>query len=142
MATEGDAAAVLACDAALRTHAANGFVREVTGFIRRTLARLDVSSRTLYALLEPGSCFAGTLAELAFACDRSYMLAPDDPARAPAITLSEMNFGAYPMVNGQSRLRAAFLWGRVGTRCRERDHRRTTARRRGVDARACHRNSG
>jgi benzoyl-CoA-dihydrodiol lyase len=102
--TEGDAAHVLACDAALKARSGNGFVREVIGFIRRTLARLDVSSRTLYALVEPGSCFAGTLAELAFAADRIYML--DAPGNA--ITLSEMNFGAYPMVNGQSRLAQRF----------------------------------
>ena len=107
--TEGDAAAVLACDRALERHAAHGFVKEVTGMLRRTLARLDVSSRTLYALIEPGSCFAGTLAELALAADRSYMLSlPGEPARAPALTLSAMNFGAYPMVNGQSRLARRF----------------------------------
>jgi benzoyl-CoA-dihydrodiol lyase len=105
--TAGDAAAVLACDAALERHAANGFVREVAGYLRRTLARLDVSSRTLYALLRPGSCFAGTLAELALAADRSYMLASQAPD-APAITLSPMNFGAYPMVNGESRLARRF----------------------------------
>jgi len=104
--TEGDASHVLACDAALKACSANGFVREVIGFIRRTLARLDVSSRTLYALIEPGSCFAGTLAELAFAADRIYML--DAPENAPALTLSEMNLGAYPMVNGQSRLARRF----------------------------------
>jgi benzoyl-CoA-dihydrodiol lyase len=107
--TEGDAAAVLSCDAALDRHADHGFVREVTGFLRRTLARLDVSSRTLYALIEPGSCFAGTLAELAFAADRTYMLAlDDDDALAPRLSLSEMNFGAYPMVNGQARLARRF----------------------------------
>jgi len=107
--TEGEAANVLACDAGLKTSAGNGFVREVTGMLRRTFARLDVSSRTLYALVEPGSCFAGTLAELALAADRTYMLAlPDDPARAPAITLSEMNFGAYPMVHGRMRLARLF----------------------------------
>jgi benzoyl-CoA-dihydrodiol lyase len=105
--TSGDAAAVLACDAALERHAANGFVREVAGYLRRTLARLDVSSRTLYALIRPGSCFAGTLAELAFAADRSYMLA-SDAAQAPRITLSAQNFGAYPMVNGESRLARRF----------------------------------
>ncbi len=77
--------------------------------LRRTLARLDVSSRTLYALIEPGSCFAGTLAELAFAADRTYMLAlPDAPERAPALTLSEMNFGAYPMVSARGRLARLF----------------------------------
>jgi benzoyl-CoA-dihydrodiol lyase len=100
---------VLACDAALAAHAGNGFVREVTGFLRRTLARLDVSSRSLYALIEPGSCFAGTLAELAFAADRAYMLAlPGEPERAPALTLSALNLGAYPMVNGRSRLARRF----------------------------------
>ncbi len=109
--TEGDATKVLACDAALAKHADHGFVREVTGMLRRTLARLDVSSRTLFALVEPGSCFAGTLAELAFAADRIYMLDPDDPARAPNLTLSERNFGAYPMVNAQSRLARRFHGG-------------------------------
>jgi benzoyl-CoA-dihydrodiol lyase len=107
--TEGDAAAVLACDASLTAHEANSFVREVIGLLRRALARLDVSSRTLFALVEPGSCFAGTLAELSLAADRTYMLAlPSEPGRAPAMALSEMNFGAYPMVNGRSRLARLF----------------------------------
>jgi benzoyl-CoA-dihydrodiol lyase len=107
--TEGDAQAVLACDAALKAHQGHWFVREVTGLLRRTLARLDVSSRSLFALVEPGSCFAGTLAELAFAADRTYMLAlPDDSARAPRLQLGELNFGTYPMVNGQSRLARRF----------------------------------
>jgi benzoyl-CoA-dihydrodiol lyase len=106
--TEGDAAAVLACDAALSAHAGDGLVREVTGLLRRTLARLDVSSRTLYALVDVGSCFAGTLAELALAADRTYMLDLQDDAGAPRIQLSAMNFGAYPMVNGQSRLGRRF----------------------------------
>jgi benzoyl-CoA-dihydrodiol lyase len=107
--TEGDAQAVLACDAALQAHQGHWFVREVTGLLRRTLARLDVSSRSLFALVEPGSCFAGTLAELAFAADRTYMLAlPDDAARAPRLQLGEVNFGTYPMVNGQSRLARRF----------------------------------
>ncbi|HYP70692.1 MAG TPA: benzoyl-CoA-dihydrodiol lyase, partial [Variovorax sp.] len=84
-------------------------VRETLGALRRTLARLDVSSRSLFALIEAGSCFAGTLAELAFAADRAYMLAlPDEPERAPRITLSEMNFGYFPMVNDQSRLQRRF----------------------------------
>jgi benzoyl-CoA-dihydrodiol lyase len=103
--TEGDAAAVLACDQTLARHANHWLVRETQGLLRRTLARLDVSARTLFALIEPGSCFAGTLAELAFAADRAYMLAlPDDAARAPKLTLSEANFGAYPMANDQPRL--------------------------------------
>jgi benzoyl-CoA-dihydrodiol lyase len=107
--TEGDPAAVLACDALLCAHADNWFVRETLGMLRRTLARLDVSSRTLFALIEPGSCFAGTLAELAFAADRSYMLAlPDEPEKAPKLALSQVNFGSYPMVNGQARLERRF----------------------------------
>ncbi|GAB4203597.1 MAG: 2,3-epoxybenzoyl-CoA dihydrolase [Tibeticola sp.] len=108
--TEGDAQAVLACDALLATHAAtHAFVRETLGLLRRTLSRLDVSSRSLFALVEPGSCFAGTLAELAFCADRAYMLAlPDDDARAPRLTLSELNFGAYPMANELSRLARRF----------------------------------
>jgi benzoyl-CoA-dihydrodiol lyase len=77
--------------------------------LRRTLARLDVTSRSMFALIEPGSCFAGTLAELALAADRSYMLAlPDDPARAPRLALSAANFGSYPMVNGRARIAARF----------------------------------
>jgi benzoyl-CoA-dihydrodiol lyase len=107
--TQGDAAAVLACDATLVRHRDHWLVRETIGLLRRTLARLDVSSRTLFALVEPGSCFAGTLAELALAADRSYMLAlPDDPERAPRLTLSEANFGLYPMVSGQPRLARRF----------------------------------
>jgi len=107
--TEGDAAAVLAVDAALLQHQNHWLVRETIGLLRRTLARLDVSSRTLFALIEPGSCFAGTLAELAFAADRSYMLAlPDDADRAPRLALSEANFALYPMVNDQTRLARRF----------------------------------
>jgi benzoyl-CoA-dihydrodiol lyase len=107
--TAGDAALVLAADATLSRHREHWFVRETAGMLRRTLARLDVTSRTLFALIEPGSCFAGTLLELALAADRSYMLAsPDDEATAPKITLSAQNFGAYPMVNGRPRLAARF----------------------------------
>jgi benzoyl-CoA-dihydrodiol lyase len=77
--------------------------------LRRTLARLDVSSRTLIALVESGSCFAGTLAELAFAADRTYMLAlPDAPDEAPKMTLSAQNFGFYPRVDGLSRIESRF----------------------------------
>ena len=107
--TEGDAAAVLAMDATLLQHAAHWFVRETTGWLRRTLSRLDVSSRSLFALVEPGSCFAGTLLELALACDRIYQLAlPDDAAKAPRITVADTNFGIYPMATGQSRLGRRF----------------------------------
>jgi benzoyl-CoA-dihydrodiol lyase len=105
--TRGDAGAVLACDAALEKHRDDWFVRETTGFLRRTLARLDVSSRTLFAFVDPGSCFSGTLAELAFAADRSYMLQQPE-GDAPAMLLSQMNFGSLPMVNGQSRIANRF----------------------------------
>ncbi len=107
--TAGDAQAVLACDAVLAAHASHWLVRETVGLIRRTFARIDVSSRSLFALIDEGSCFAGTLAELAFAADRSYMLAlPDTPEKAPVLTLSAMNFGPLPMVTGQSRLARRF----------------------------------
>jgi benzoyl-CoA-dihydrodiol lyase len=95
--TQGDSAAVLASDATLVAHQNHWLVRETIGLLRRTLARLDVSSRSLFALIEPGSCFAGTLLELALACDRSYMLIlPDDEAATPKITVSEINFGPEP----------------------------------------------
>ena len=107
--TRGDASHVLAADATLLRHESHWFVRETIGMLRRTLARLDVTSRTLFALIEPGSCFAGTLFELALAADRSYMQAPaDDAAAAPKIVLSRLNFGAYPMVNGEPRLTGRF----------------------------------
>jgi len=107
--TEGDAAQVLAMDATLMAHRNHWLVRETIGLLRRTFSRLDVSSRSLFALVEPGSCFAGTFLELALACDRVYHLAlPDDAARAPAITVADTNFGVYPMVTGQSRLGRRF----------------------------------
>src|SRR5690606_1441821 len=88
--TEGSPAAVLAADRLLAEHREHWFVRETIGLLRRTLARLDVSSRSMFALVEPGSCFAGLLAELAFAADRGYMLAlPDEPERAPGLVLTE-----------------------------------------------------
>ena len=107
--TEGDAARVLACDATLAAHAGHWLVRETVGLLRRTFSRLDVSSRSLFALVEPGSCFAGSLLEVALAADRIYALAlPDDPARAPKLTVGEANFGLYPMATGQSRLGRRF----------------------------------
>jgi len=107
--TAGDAAAVLAMDTVLGAHRDHWFVKQTTGWLRRALARLDVSSRSLFALIEPGSCFAGTFLELALACDRTYMLAlPDEPQRAPAITVADANLGRYPMVTGQSRLARRF----------------------------------
>ncbi|MGL6112533.1 MAG: 2,3-epoxybenzoyl-CoA dihydrolase [Rubrivivax sp.] len=107
--TEGEAAAVLAMDATLLAHRGHWLVRETIGLLRRTFSRLDVSSRSLFALIEPGSCFAGSLLELALACDRSYHLAlPDDADKAPTITVGQSNFGLYPMVTGQSRLQRRF----------------------------------
>ena len=107
--TEGDAVAVLEADALLLEHGHHWFVRETIGWLRRTFSRLDVSSRTLFALIEPGSCFAGSLLELLLACDRAYMLAlPEDAARAPKIVVGEANFSLYPMATGQSRLARRF----------------------------------
>jgi benzoyl-CoA-dihydrodiol lyase len=104
--TSGNAAHVLAADAALAANRSHWFVRETLGMLRRTLARIDVSSRSMFALIEPGSCFAGTLLELALAADRSYMLASSGDA--PGISLSELNFGAYPTVNGRTRIATRF----------------------------------
>jgi benzoyl-CoA-dihydrodiol lyase len=107
--TSGDARHVLAADAALAQHQKHWFVRETIGMLRRTLARLDVTSRTLIALADRDACFAGTLAELLLAADRSYMLSlPDDEPAEAKVTLSAMNFGSYPMVNGQYRIAARF----------------------------------
>jgi benzoyl-CoA-dihydrodiol lyase len=107
--TQGNAAAVLAADEAVLKNQDHWFARETLGLMRRTFARLDVSSRSLFALIEPGSCFAGSLAELAFCADRAYMLVlPDDAEKAPKLTLGEMNFGHLPMVNDQSRLQRRF----------------------------------
>lgn len=107
--TEGDSAAVLAMDAVLAANANHWLVRETTGLLRRTFSRFDVSSRSLFALIEPGSCFAGSFLELALACDRSYMLIlPDDAAKTPKITVGDLNFGTFPMATGQSRLARRF----------------------------------
>lgn len=107
--TEGDAQAVLAADALVLANRDHWLVRETLGLLRRTFARLDVSSRSLFALIDEGSCFAGLFAELAFAADRAYMLAlPDAPEKAPRLVLDEFNFGLLPLVNGQSRLQRRF----------------------------------
>ena len=107
--TEGDASAVLAMDAVLTAHQNHWLVRETIGALRRTFSRLDVSSRSLFALIEPGSCFAGSFLELALACDRSYMLMlPDDEAATPKLHVADTNFGFYPMATGQTRLQRRF----------------------------------
>jgi benzoyl-CoA-dihydrodiol lyase len=110
--TRGQADLVEAYDRLLVDHAADWLVREVRLYLKRTLKRLDVSSRSIFALIEPGACFAGTLLELALAADRSYMLdgtLPDSEAPAPTVRLTPLNFGAYPMINGLSRLASRFL---------------------------------
>ncbi len=107
--TQGSVAEVLAMDATLLANQDHWLVRETLGLLRRSFARLDVSSRSLFALIEPGSCFAGSLLELALACDRSYQLMlPDDAAKSPVIAASEANFSLFPMVTGQSRLGRRF----------------------------------
>ncbi|MBE7422447.1 MAG: benzoyl-CoA-dihydrodiol lyase [Zoogloeaceae bacterium] len=107
--TRGDIAAVLEADATMAKFRDNWFVRETIGMLRRCLRRLDVSSRSMFAVLDEGSCFGGLFFELALAADRSFMLKiEDDFARAPKVALSEANFGLYPMNNGLSRLATRF----------------------------------
>ncbi len=107
--TAGSPDAVLAADAVILEHGNDWLVRETLGMLRRTLARLDVSSRSMYAMIEPGSCFAGLLFELALAADRSYMLAlPEEEGDAPRIALDELNFGSLPAVNDRGRLETRF----------------------------------
>ena len=106
--TRGIASYVLAADRSLRDHRANWFVREVIGQLRRTFARLDVSSRSLIALAERGSCFAGTLLELAMAADRTYMLNESPAEGGPTLAISDVNLDLYPAVHGQSRVHARF----------------------------------
>jgi benzoyl-CoA-dihydrodiol lyase len=107
--TRGDADRVMRMDTVLEQHKDHWLVRETIGLLRRTLARLDVTSRSLIALVDEGSCFAGTFYELALACDRIYMLdLPDSPDAAPALRLSPANFGRYPEVNGLTRLQTRF----------------------------------
>jgi benzoyl-CoA-dihydrodiol lyase len=103
--TRGDLDAVLRIDDALDRHRDHWFVRETIGFIRRMLGRLEISSRSIYAVIDRESSFAGTLFELALAADRSYMLTADD---GPTIVLSGMNFGPYAMVNKMTRLETRF----------------------------------
>src|SRR5712691_7950802 len=120
--TRGDPALALLADKVLEQNRGHWLVREVIGLLRRTLARLDVCSRTLFAIIDQGSCFAGTLLELAFAADRSYMLQlPEGEPAAPVIALSPLNFGAYPMVSDETRLSARF--------CGEQKHAESALRR-------------
>jgi benzoyl-CoA-dihydrodiol lyase len=110
--TEGEPAAVLAADALLEAHASDWLVREIRHYLKRVLKRVDMTSRSLIALIEPGSCFAGTLAELAFAADRAVIFVGSrtgDNKPPATVTLSALNFGAYPMGNGLTRLQTRFL---------------------------------
>ena len=107
--TRGDANLVMLADQVLDKNAGHWLVKETIGALRRTLARLDVTSRSLIALVDSGSCFAGLLFELALACDRIYMLdLPDSPDAAPALQLSASNFGRFPAVNALTRLQTRF----------------------------------
>jgi len=110
--TNGDAKAVLAHDDFLAETNGDWLMREIRHYFKRVLKRVDVTSRSTIALIEPGSCFAGTLAELAFAADRSLMLIgtrEGDNRKPAAITLGEVNFDFYPMGNGLTRLQTRFL---------------------------------
>jgi len=106
--TSGSIDAVLASDAMMLEHQSDWLVRETIGLLRRAFARLDVSSRSLYAIVEAGSCFVGLLFELALAADRSYMLALPEEDESPKIGLDGFNFGLLPQVNGRSRLDTRF----------------------------------
>jgi benzoyl-CoA-dihydrodiol lyase len=105
--TEGDAARVLAWDEAMLSLRDDWFVNEVLHFAKRTLKKVDLTSKTFFAIVEPGSCFAGTLLELLLAADRSYML--DDPQQDNHLRVSAANAGIFPMSNGLSRLGTRFL---------------------------------
>jgi benzoyl-CoA-dihydrodiol lyase len=128
--TAGNPDAVLAMDKFILSHRDNWFVREALGMMRRTFARLEVTSRSMYAIVEPGACFAGTMLELALAADRIYMRDTEEGGNTATITLSEMNFGPLPMVNHLSRLAARFyedaaqiesLRGRIGKKLSARE---------------------
>lgn len=109
--TEGDVKQVLGYDGFLQTNKNDWFIREVLLYVKRTFKRLDLSSRTLFAFVEPGSCFAGFLAELLFAADRAYMLEGimEEGQRPATVTLSALNFEMLPMPNSLSRLATRFL---------------------------------
>ncbi len=109
--SHGDRGNVLACDAFLEANKSHWLVNEIRQYWKRVLKRIDVTSRTLVTLVEPGSCFVGTLAELVFAADRSYMLIGSrqgDNRPPPTIELTRLNFGPYPMSHGLTRLQSRF----------------------------------
>ena len=106
--TSGSIEDTLEMDRILDEHKDNWFVKETLGYLRRTLARLDVSSRTIFSLIDEGSCFAGTLLEIALSSDRIFMLSETESGKKPSIALSQVNFGSFPMVNHLSRLQNRF----------------------------------
>jgi benzoyl-CoA-dihydrodiol lyase len=106
--TSGSVENVLNMDRILHEHRENWFVKETLGYLRRALARLDVSSRTIFSLIDEGSCFAGTLFEIALASDRIFMLSETESGDNPNIALSRLNFSSFPMVNHLSRLQNRF----------------------------------
>src|SRR5262249_39676253 len=108
--SSGDPQVVLGTDTILLANREDWLVRETIGMLRRTFARFDVSSRSFYTIIEPGSCFAGLLYELALASDRSYMLAmPEGEGESPRVSVDEFNFGLLPAVSGRSRLENRFI---------------------------------
>ena len=110
--SQGDPAKVLAYDALMAAHKEHWLAREILNYWKRVLKRIDVTSRSLVTLIEPGSCFAGTLAEIIWACDRTFMFdgqMKGDNRPAANVTLSALNFGTYPMSNGITRLQTRFL---------------------------------
>jgi benzoyl-CoA-dihydrodiol lyase len=109
--TRGSWGNVFAGDRILIEHGEHWFIREVRHYWKRVLKRLDLTARTLVALVDPGSCYSGTMAEILFACDRTAMLDGWDEENdvPPTIFLNELNFGAYPMANGLSRLATRFM---------------------------------
>jgi benzoyl-CoA-dihydrodiol lyase len=106
--SQGDAAAVLASDATLIANKNHWLVRATIGHLRRTFSRIDVSSRSLFAVVEQGSCFVGSLLEIALAADRSYMYCEPNSSSNPSITVNDCNFGMFPMATDQSRLARRF----------------------------------
>ncbi len=110
--TEGDCATVLQHDAFLNQHAEHWLVREIMLYWKRVLKRIDLTSRSLVTLIDPGSCFIGLLAEIMFACDRTYMLIgqlDQNPRPSPVVSLTTSNFGSYPMSNDLTRLETRFI---------------------------------
>ena len=110
--TEGDSVTALQHDAFLNQHAEHWLVREIMLYWKRVLKRIDLTSRSLVALIDPGSCFVGLLAEIMFACDRTYMLIGqlgEEARLSPVVTLTASNFGPYPMSNDLTRLKTRFI---------------------------------